>query len=178
MNVVFIKASRGLWGSVFLAVAAETQMSAGYVAKAIWLAMHSEPGKKKSPIVQTRMEENLDVSTLFIVKCVAHIKKKCSGIFCLLALKTYLCSQVSDRILSRKCTKPLVFLGGFLAEVWESLQNFLENSGRCCTSSECNCSFFLFCFFFVELECERPEGADVERWRLPVCLVIAVRDVL
>lgn len=29
----------------FLAVAAETQMSAGYVAKAIWLAMHSEPEK-------------------------------------------------------------------------------------------------------------------------------------
>lgn len=76
MNVVFIR----LWELVrerFLAVAAETQMSPGYVAKAIWLAMHSEP--EKSPIVQTGMEENLDVSTLFIVKCVAHIKK-CSGI--------------------------------------------------------------------------------------------------
>lgn len=37
-----------LWELVrerFLAVAAETQMSAGYVAKAIWLAMHSEPEK-------------------------------------------------------------------------------------------------------------------------------------
>lgn len=44
MNVVFIR----LWELVrerFLAVAAETQMSAGYVAKAIWLAMHSEPEK-------------------------------------------------------------------------------------------------------------------------------------
>lgn len=41
-----------LWGSVFLAVAAETQMSAGYVAKAIWLAMHSEP--EKVPLFKPR----------------------------------------------------------------------------------------------------------------------------
>lgn len=44
MKIVFIR----LWELVrelFLAVAAETQMSAGYVAKAIWLAMHSEPEK-------------------------------------------------------------------------------------------------------------------------------------
>lgn len=34
--------------------------------------------KKKSPIVQKGMEANLDVSTLFIVKCFAHIKK-CSA---------------------------------------------------------------------------------------------------
>lgn len=81
MNVVFIR----LWELVrerFLAVAAETQMSAGYVAKAIWLAMHSEP--EKVPLFKWGWK--LDVSTLFIVKCVAHIKK-CSGILCLLALK-------------------------------------------------------------------------------------------
>lgn len=34
--------------------------------------------KKKSPMVQKGMEANLDVSTLFIVKCFAHIKK-CSA---------------------------------------------------------------------------------------------------
>lgn len=68
-NVVFIR----LWELVresFLAVAAETQMSAGYVAKAIWLAMHSEP--EKVPLFKWGWK--LDVSTLFIVKCVAHIK--------------------------------------------------------------------------------------------------------
>ena len=145
-----------------MAVAAETQMSAGYVAKAIWLAMHSEPGKKKSPIVQTGMEENLDVSTLFIVKCVAHIKKKCSGIFCLLALKTYLCSQVSDRILSRKCTKPLVFLGFF----WRKFEKVCKIFWKIqvdVAQARSVITVFLFCFFFVELECERPEGANVER---------------
>lgn len=33
-----------------MAVAAETPVSPGYVAKAIWLAMHSEPQKKKKKI--------------------------------------------------------------------------------------------------------------------------------
>lgn len=78
-----------LWGSVFLAVAAETQMSAGYVAKAIWLAVHSEP--EKVPLFKRGMEENLDVSTLSLVKCAAHIKKKVLfKFFCILAPKTYL----------------------------------------------------------------------------------------
>lgn len=75
MNVVFIRL-RELVREHFLAVAAETWMSPGYVAKVIWLAVLSEP--EKSPIVRAGMEENLDVSTLFIVKCVAHIKK-CSA---------------------------------------------------------------------------------------------------
>lgn len=60
----------------FLAVAAETQMSAGYVAKAIcWQCIQSQ---KKSHC-SNGDEENLDVSTLFIVKCVAPTKK-CPGI--------------------------------------------------------------------------------------------------
>lgn len=65
---------------MFLGRSCSSSAAAGYVAKAIWLAEPCEPEVegKKSPIVETGMEENLDVSTLFIVKCVAHIyiKKK------------------------------------------------------------------------------------------------------
>lgn len=50
-----------------LAVAAETLMSSGYVAKVICLAKCLEP-EKKNPIVQTGMEANLDVSTLFMFR--------------------------------------------------------------------------------------------------------------
>lgn len=61
----------------FLAVAAQARMAAGYVAKAIWLAVRCKPEVKKKqktvPLFKRGMEENLDVSTLLIVKCVAHI---------------------------------------------------------------------------------------------------------
>lgn len=59
----------------FLAVAAQARMAAGYVAKAIWLAVCCKPEVKKKtvPLFKRGMEENLDVSTLLIVKCVAHI---------------------------------------------------------------------------------------------------------
>lgn len=72
MNAVFIRLGE-LGRERFLAVAAQTQMSAGYVAKAIWLAVHSEP--EKVPLFKWCMEQNLDVSTLFTVQCAAHIKK-------------------------------------------------------------------------------------------------------
>lgn len=74
----------------FLAVEAETQMSAGYVAKAIWLAVHSEPGKV--PLFKRGKEENLDLSKLFIVKCVTHIKRALE--FLLISSKTYLGSLI------------------------------------------------------------------------------------
>lgn len=109
------------------------------------------------------MEENLDVSTLFIVKCVAHIKKKkCSGIFCLLALKTYLCSQVSDRILARKHTKPL-FAFFFFGRSLRKFAKFCEIQVDVAQARRVIAVFFFSFFFFGELECERPEGADVEK---------------
>lgn len=109
MNVVFIR----LWELVrerFLAVAAETQMSAGYVAKAIWLAMDSEP--EKVPLFKRGMEENLDVSTLFIVKYVAHIKKSALE-FLLISSKTYLGSLNRFSLTSTN-------LCSCLPEVWQS----------------------------------------------------------
>lgn len=54
-----------------LAVAAETLMSPGYVAKVICLAKHLEP--EKNPIVQTGMEANLDVSTLFMFRTLKKV---------------------------------------------------------------------------------------------------------
>lgn len=65
--------------SALLGTSCRNADAPGYVAKAIWLAVRLEPEKKKkSPIVQTAMEANLDVLTMFIVKCFAHIKK-CSS---------------------------------------------------------------------------------------------------
>lgn len=49
-------------------------MSAGYVAKAIWLAVHSEP--EKVPLFRRCVEQNLGVSAMSNVKCVTHIFKK------------------------------------------------------------------------------------------------------
>lgn len=51
----------------------------------------------------------------------------------------------------------------FFWQKFEKVCKILWNSGRCCTSSEGNCSFFFLFFFFGVLECERPEGADVEK---------------
>ena len=50
-------------------------MTAGYVAEAIWLLMHSRAG---ASLFNGGREENLDISALFIVKCAAHIKKSAS----------------------------------------------------------------------------------------------------
>lgn len=52
-------------------------MSAGYVAKAIWLAADSEPGKKKTKKKKSHCSDggwrrNLDVSTLFYSPNVRH----------------------------------------------------------------------------------------------------------
>lgn len=71
MKIVFIR----LWELVrelFLAVAAETQMSAGYVAKAIWLAMHSEP--EKVPLFEPEWKKTW--MFVFSQMCSAHEKKK------------------------------------------------------------------------------------------------------
>lgn len=94
--------------------------------------------------------------------CSTHKKKKCSGIFCLLALKTYLCSQVSDRILARKHTKPL-FAFFFFGRSLRKFAKFCEIQVDVAQARRVIAVFFFSFFFFGELECERPEGADVEK---------------
>lgn len=62
----------------------------------------AEPGEPewrggKSPIVERAAEENLDVSTLFIVKCVAHVYIQIMIIKCIFLLsssETYLRSEL------------------------------------------------------------------------------------
>lgn len=77
-NIVLIRLG-GLVRECFLAgAAAARRLQAMWLKRSGWQSLVSQKWREKSPIVETGMEENLDVSTLFIVKCVAHIyiKKK------------------------------------------------------------------------------------------------------
>lgn len=72
-NIVLIRLG-GLVRECFLAgAAAARQLQAMWLKRSGWQSLVSQKWREKSPIVETGMEENLDVSTLFIVKCVAHI---------------------------------------------------------------------------------------------------------
>lgn len=80
--------------------------------------------------------------------CSTHKKKKCSGIFCLLALKTYLCSQVSDRILARKHTKPL-FAFFFFGRSLRKFAKFCEIQVDVAQARRVIAVFFFYFFFLV-----------------------------
>lgn len=84
----------------FLAVAAQARMAAGYVAKAIWLAVRCKPEVKKkqknSPIVQTGDgREPGCFNIAYSQMCSTHFKKKVLWNFCLVALK-----HISGRVLT------------------------------------------------------------------------------
>lgn len=109
------------------------------------------------------MEENLDVSTLFIVKCVAHIKRKKKVLwnFLLISSKniSLFTSLGSDsRSQAHKTFVRFFFFGRSLRK----FAKFCEIQVDVAQARRVIAVFFSF-FFFGVLECERPEGADVEK---------------
>lgn len=110
------------------------------------------------------MEENLDVSTLFIVKCVAHIKRKKKVLwnFLLISSKniSLFTSLGSDsRSQAHKTFVRFFFFGRSLRK----FAKFCEIQVDVAQARRVIAVFFFSFFFFGELECERPEGADVEK---------------
>lgn len=110
------------------------------------------------------MEENLDVSTLFIVKCVAHIKRKKKVLwnFLLISSKniSLFTSLGSD---SRSQAHKTLFAFFFFGRSLRKFAKFCEIQVDVAQARRVIAVFFFSFFFFGELECERPEGADVEK---------------
>lgn len=139
-NIVLIRLG-GLVRKCFLAgAAAARRLQAMWLKRSGWQSLVSQKWRERSPIVETGMEENLDVSTLFIVKCVAHIymkkiigrRRKCT--FLLSSCKTYLrwlCHSRRSKLSGRGVgSGALSSLQSFLSECRRAEEQHGESSVR------------------------------------------------